>query len=246
MITHTIKKFGLCLAIILTSCATGNADFSFIHTGANDPITEGWTQSNFNGNVVATPVFNDLGLGIDAWSIDDNSTVNGSAIQYSQVPSEAVNLDAATMGWSASITVRLLDSSNSPNPMFFDYRNEQLAFGLFFDLDDNLDLTVSILGETLTLEGLGNEQYVTYRLDFDPLSETADLFVNDVERLSDLVGSPSGISRLAWGASGSAPVGHAHFSDVSLTVFSAVPEPTSATVILLTALFVMPTRRRHS
>lgn len=52
------------------------------HSGAADPTGEGWVQAFGAIPPTVGPVVNDLGSGLDAWIVDDNSALLGSGGGY--------------------------------------------------------------------------------------------------------------------------------------------------------------------
>lgn len=100
--------------VALAAISLGPAAVSgavLLHTGANDPLTEGWGQDNptpkttLDINDVGEPVFDDGG--VDAWKID---TTDGTQIRYTSA-TEVAGED----GWkiSALVKVNLISDSNS-------------------------------------------------------------------------------------------------------------------------------------
>ena len=159
---NSLAKISLMLILtVAVANEKSDADEVFSHIGASDPIANDWLDGGFGTGVTVSPVVNDLGLGIDAWSIEDGSSAPGSAVQYRQVPSAEVNDEAAALGWSAKIIMRFLDASGSANPMFFQYRNNTDQFTLLFDMESDLDPTVSFADQSFTLEGAGNDEYLS-------------------------------------------------------------------------------------
>ena len=186
----------------------------FSHFDSNDPTTEGWMQTGDGIGNNDGPVLDDLGSGIDAWFIEDTSTVADSFITYEQTPSAAIIGGARTTGWSASINVRIPDAGNSGMPVFFDYSNGETAFTVLFGLQPDLDPTVTLSGQTFTVQEAGNEDYHVFTIVFDPETETADVFVDGIEQLSNLTGQPTDLRRVVWGTGGSSTTGTGHFNEV--------------------------------
>jgi hypothetical protein len=77
------------------------------------------------------------------------------------------------------------------------------------------------------LEGAG-DGYHLYQLRYDPVSASADLFVDGVERLSNYFGVPGiNVPRVGWGAGGGPGTGQGNFAAVR---FAVVPEPGTAAI----------------
>ncbi len=100
------------------------------HKGANDPLTEGWSQDNpttkvtLDINDVGEPIFDDGG--VDAWRIDTTVQTNGeigTQIRYAAAP-EVAGED----GWKASVIVNVTQIPDSSSDLdtvveVYDYFN---------------------------------------------------------------------------------------------------------------------------
>ena len=155
------------------------------HQGATDPVIEGFAN---NGVSSGTPAIGDGGPGIDAWRVLSTTFETGF---YASAMTTSETQQAVTNGWR--LTARMRVESGLANV------NADLGgFGRRFDIhlrrDANGDtvvrLTTSVTpfsGMDFTLAGSGSS-YHTYELVFDPVSQSADLFIDGVERLSDYIG----------------------------------------------------------
>ena len=99
-------------------------------------------------------------------------------------------------------------------------------------------------GTPYTLDGVGSS-YHTYSLVYDPLAESADLFVDTAERISDYTGFSSGETYVGWGAPSSDATGRGHFNSVQWDV-NGVPEPSSVVILLSGALALVWLRRKKA
>lgn len=236
---------GTSLFFCMYSVAFG--DVVILHNGNTDPTSQGWVDSG--GSQTASPVTE---MGVDAWSVDDSSTAGGSFKAYLHQLSNAQISQAMSQGWTLSTRVRVVDVDDtvdfSVSANFnADTINYGFAFGSQADGDPIVMLPTSFDGLVpdglaFALEGSGGG-YHQYDLVFDPDSNTADLFVDGIERISDYGGYTfvSGEERISWGAQQSNSIGHGNFNSV---VFSVVPEP-SAVLLVLTASMVIGTGRRR-
>jgi hypothetical protein len=217
------------------------AEIIFEHTGNADPLTEGWTAFNAGGGgQVVGPLTNDAGSGLDAWSMSDTSSALFTTLSYNQTPSPAQLNQASTLGWSYSVTIRIPNSSDlaAASP-FIAYRDGSRSWQLHFGSEADGDPIVQLhdgggahpnfTGPTYTLQQAGST-YHTYALVFDPLDDSADLFVDGVERISDFPGFALAATTFGFGNGSSADTGQGNFNSVQ---FMIVPEPESA---LLAAL----------
>jgi hypothetical protein len=97
-------------------------------------------------------------------------------------------------------------------------------------------------GPRYTLQGAGST-YHRYDLVFDPVNDSADLFVDGVERVSDFPGYALAATTFGFGNGSSADTGQGNFNAVQ---FIVVPEPAS---VLLFGLAIVVTgvffNRRH-
>jgi len=210
------------------------ADTTLIeHLGANDPALEGWSTVGGGANVLTGPVLNDLGLGIDAWSVDDGTTAVNSVRFYDFTPSGSQVADADTHGWCRIVRLRVGDTPETPDrAIFTDYSSESTRWRMEFGSDRQGDPIVLLQtglngvddeGTLFTLSG-GGDGYHTYELRYDPLLDSADLYIDGTERVSGYAGYPdtSNGPRITFGAGQATAIGHAHFS---LARFRTVDPP---------------------
>lgn len=218
----------LASALLITLGATRAlaAGVQFEHVGSADPVTEGWSATVTGLGVSIGPVTNDLGLGIDAWSVADSSTVvsPNSTKQYQVFPDPAQIAEASSKGWRLSTTIRMLAGNfGSFESIITLYQDGTTSWGLRFDAELDGDPVVTLTdGQTFVLQGVGDQSYHTYSLVYDPDTGTADLFVDGVERISDTTGVPASLTRITWGAGASDGTGHGHFSSVSWRILDPV------------------------
>src|SRR3954447_9146391 len=78
---------------------SAHASIIFNHSGANDPVNEGWTKLNFT-TATAGPVINDQGF--DAWNVTDS----GGLLRYSQPVSATLTQQASVNGFIVSARIR--------------------------------------------------------------------------------------------------------------------------------------------
>jgi hypothetical protein len=233
--TNSNRFIALFLLAVLWA-APLRAEIIFEHTGNADPVTEGWTASNAGGGgQVVGPLTNDAGSGLDAWSMSDTSTALFTTLSYNQTPTPAQLNQASTLGWSYSVTIRIPNSSDlaaaSPFVSYRDgSRNWQMGFGSEADGDpivllfDGGGSHPNFTGPSYTLQGAGST-YRTYDLVFDPVADSADLFIDGVERISNFPGYALAATTFGFGNGSSADTGQGNFNSVQ---FFVVPEPASA------------------
>jgi len=252
-----MKRLHRCLAVsalLLLGVRPSDAGIISVHYGSTDPTTEGFTTGTGGGSSTTGPLTNDLGL--PAWSITGLS-------QSSQFADATPGLTAsqqaaiASDGFTLTLVARALQNGLAPayttsNPVVIDY-----AFVFYANVrwEINLGLnshgdTVAVLpnsaniggpggsvqsiGANYTLTGSGST-YHTYQLLYDPTTNSADLIVDGVVRLTGYTGSTTYPTNnaLDWGAVSG---GQGNFNFVQVQTGSAVvPEPSSLMLLGLGA-----------
>ena len=232
----------LTTGFLLNSAA---AAVNLSHVGATDPLTEGFIADGAGFSVTTGPIINDLGSGKDAWIVDDNSTVGGSVLIYrGEIYDAPTMASILSSGWRLSTEVRIV--SGTAGAFYgtgISFRTGSRAFIMGFDVDSDGDPFIDLLdGNTYTLEGVGNTGYHTYEFVYDPISATADFYVDGVERISNYAGVADTFdARVAWGGFASNGTGQANFHSVS---FTEVPEPSSYGYVMGLAVLLCLAKRR--
>ena len=98
----------MCGMWVLTQGSVATAGTTFEHVGANDPTIEGWSFIHAGSVLTVGPVFNDLGLGIDAWSVNNPSGSAGGTYDVFLTPSQ--DSEARTRGWRYSVMLRIVNT----------------------------------------------------------------------------------------------------------------------------------------
>jgi len=232
-----MRSFIFMLLIVAGSVETAFGVLVASHSGQADPVTEGWTASAGSppSGISVGAITNDGGSGFDAWFVDDNSTGGGSSFFYSQTPTAAQLSQASTQGWKLTARLRVTDIDDSPGTgsVFVQYGNGTTVFDMVFGSDSDGDPIVvlddgtvsggEIQGPSFTSEGSGGG-YHLYELAFDATENSADLFVDGVERISDFTGFSFAVPRVAFGGGSSADTGQGNYN---LVQFTAIPEPSA-------------------
>jgi hypothetical protein len=209
------------------------------HVGDADPTTEGWTA--VPGSASTVGAINDGGT--PAWFVDDAGSAAGSYYYYERTltPSE-VAAAANPTGWTLSTTIRV-PSTQSPSFSFspgvdystgttrwvmgFEAINGNTQVQLITNVGSNFDTSI---GPVFTVTG--NSAYNIFELRFDPLTLTADLFVNGVEQISNYAGwNFVNVPGIYWGSLSSLDAGRGNFNAVSF--MTTVPE--AGSVLLMAA-----------
>lgn len=169
----------------------------FAHHGSADPTTEGWKLRLIRGSKhkildPKTNFFESAAVrdhGIDAWMFGND--VKDREVQYAVVDrnqiSDEILKQANANGWVIRARIKVEDAGakGSHGGCFFMYRNgETLAWPMF--------VSISQTGQYLTLYGessLGSkkgrykipnslDRFVDYEIRYNPVTETADVFVD--------------------------------------------------------------------
>lgn len=221
------------LLLISLWVQSASAGVLFTHQGATDPTTEGWSAFVTGGSSVG-PVINDLGLGIDAWFTDDNSTASPSAAGYQIALSTAQGNEVNTAGWSLKATLRLVDIPDPALGIALQYADGLgTQYTVRLGSDAAGDPIVQLFdGAPITLTGLGSG-YHEYNLDFDAVAGEAALFVDGSLVFSGYQGiSNTPVNDVYFGTAGSPLTGQANFASVSFrSKMQSVPEPTSLALL---------------
>jgi hypothetical protein len=203
-----MKRFAIVtvvLAVSISAMRSASADVVALHQGANDPLTEGFGVWGFNGGGSAGPVSNDLGS--PAWSI--TSLPPGSQ-QSAYLANLSLTNQAALLsdGFTMSLEARAVSGPVYASPTFSPIAAAIVGFfnggpDLRYDLELGLDgrgNTVAILADSVSVNGDGSfnipgasatvagNGYHLYQLVFNPLSQTADLYIDGVDKIMGYAG----------------------------------------------------------
>jgi hypothetical protein len=235
------RTFAVC---VLAWFSAAQASTLYVHDGATDPLSEGWSGSiGTGGGTSATAVYNDAGSGFDAWAVDDNSTASDTLRYYYEDLTAAQTEEGASAGWSLSLRLRIVNIPDGfttvggfgvASTIAATYRDGvrdwYLGFGAQADGDPVIRLPNNNTG-TWAFEG-GGSGYHLYELRYDPLAGSADFFIDGIERISNIVANTSVYSgrRVLWGATTSPDAGEGRFSSVrfEMAPAAAVPIPAAA------------------
>jgi hypothetical protein len=247
-----IRRANRWLSLIL-ACASANwagthanAEMIALHQGANNPAMEGFTLSNI---VVGTPptgaVLNDMGR--DAWHLGTASSDDQAVYLHSLDSSQQQAIQ--TQGFTLDLIARITDGpENASASNFFPSIGAAVVVGssarfdLYLGLNSSGD-TVAVLANDLIGGGgfytpgagftLAGSDYHDYRLVYDSVTRTADLYIDGVARITGYRGQ----THYLTGGVGFAAVngGAGNFSLVRVTS-GAVPEPSSVVLLGLGGL----------
>lgn len=230
-------KFLLSIVIILTLSGAVSAHGQVIirHSGANDPLTEGFSIQNPPGEVELGQVFDNQGR--DAWSIRDDRIFDSTFYRYHLQPEDAAPL-ANAPGWIMSATMRFVEPGAAR--LFFTTGSKSFAFEIYLDGTGDIRLTERQV-PLYTFEN-GGTGYHEFSLMYDALDEMLTFWIDGIVRVSNVAGSNTSLPpELRFGNVG--PQSHTHWNEVSLAI---VPEPATAALLSgLGALLVVGVFRRR-
>lgn len=254
----------LAAAAITCALAAPAHAVALVHSGAADPVTEGFLSWHYGPSASGSAISNDQGR--DAWQVAALGTDTQFGYIWGSYP--AAQQSAFAGGFEISLVARLMQGTSasvysSANPVVLASAtlDGPTRYGIYLGLDANGDAVVVLPksldasggggrirvtgGLSYTLTGLGNG-YHTYDLVFGPLvagTQTGTLYVDGTARLSGYTGYANAYgSNFGFGfydVSG----GVARFSHVQI---SAVPEPSNALMLLAGLMAVGPRAVRRA
>jgi hypothetical protein len=230
----------------------------FEHSGVRDPTgVEGWSGQEIAGQSGPVAEID----GTKAWFANDDSSTTASGASYSQALTVDQRNQAKLSGWKLSANIRVANIPDALGPLgasnTVQYSDGSVTWQMRFGSEADGDAIVDVFSDStgdfveFTLQGEGNG-YHLYELVFDPLRHTADLFVDGVERLSNLTGR-SQISGPAiyWGNRSGVDTGQGNYNLVRFelggAVVPALPQWSIGLIaVAVTSIGVEWTRRRLS
>ena len=232
-----MKIRAITYAMMFVFGLTVRGDLIFNHSGSADPVSEGWLLERTGSGVGTSPEIGDQGGVIDAWSINDTSTGTDSLIYQGNI-SALQQVNIASNGWKLSVLIRVVDlptltsGSNAENNSIvlkvrpgLGSRNFDLVIG--YNVEHDLP--------ALIVNGInhwGTNSYSLIEAEYTAkVGEWGEALLTmsiDGTRRSTYSGaSPngSGSPYVAWGASASTTIGHAHWSKVTFDSLPAFEQP---------------------
>jgi len=192
-----------------------------LHDGAADPLTEGWSAWRQDNNFSVGPVTGEVTASgtYDAWQIADEGGNDGAGYSYDI---SALADDALANGFIFSVELNVIGNAENETVIAGVNFNEN-RFDLNFTQSDGI-LTVDLFGgESYTLPDTAGD-YHLFELVYNSISETADLFVDGVEQISDHVAPDAGFhnGEVVIGSSAGGGAGTGNYSLVQLEIVSSV------------------------
>jgi PEP-CTERM motif len=232
----TKNKISVFVALAITFIAHGQGVI-IQHSGATDPTTEGFGLNMGAGSV--GPLNNDQGVNAWVTAIPSGS----STLEYTESLTSQQETEVVGQDWTMSAILRVVQSSSTLGNIFVGFSTGAQTFDLEFGSESNGDPFVrASTTPVFILSGAGST-YNGYQLIYNATTGMADLWVNGIEKISDITGTQSSqAAGLAWGIaqSGASPF-QANWNLVSLSV----PEPSTIFLFFLGSGVLFYVRRNR-
>ena len=229
---------------------SNSSSLPFVHLDNTDPIGEGWGGTGERSQVITEGIVNDNG--VNAWKVHDNASyINGAKNYWKSLTDAQINT-LMTEGWKLSTRLRVVapcDTNSSAScfdetdfgiATWFDAgpgKRFAMVFGRTVAGDPEVQLLTSASssgtsGPSYVVTDSTANDYYLYELVYDPVSQTADLYVDQSEDpvIENFAGwnlSTAG-KRFTWGSGSSHDTGSANYSFVELKSNAVVnTEPTA-------------------
>ena len=150
------------------------------HEGAKDPASEGWTKFRSFAGVNTSPVKNEFGVGINAWSVNDTGGQDGI---YGLTFNKQTAQRMKTSAWKLTVRLRVVDGpdeitngaimagvANSGRSYIMGFGRTKAGFPI-------VELGRRGVSTRLVLDDL-DSGYHLYELVYDPVDKFASLFVD--------------------------------------------------------------------
>jgi Vibrio cholerae sialidase, lectin insertion len=221
-----------------------DADTRLQLSGAADPTSQGWTTL---GPAATTgPITNDLNTGMDAWSLGYNGS--GTGLFY-HAPNTAWYNSTWSNGWEFTMNVRfpIIPSGgffqfdvNVPKPFTPGGTTGNSGYDVIFQAASQGNVFVNVGGDVLANSVFPQPSFVLqnptayhfFQLQYDPATQSANLFVDGVAKVSNFVGLAANDNRIQWGLESTTSSGTIQGqANVSLVQFDVVPEPSAIALL---------------
>jgi hypothetical protein len=217
---------GGCLLVLAATQRSAPADVLFGHYGHADPVDEGWSSVVGSPGISAGPVD---APPVSAWFVEDVSSDPGSFLFYESATTPCQG-DVDELGWTLRACLRT-DDPDSEDSVFVLYNNAGTRrFDMWFNssavtLLETTEGCGGIVGRSYSITGAEPSchasDFIQFELVYDPVTQTADLFVNGVEQISNYAGHNELVQDfdgVIWGAGSSCGQGYGEFHLVEFEV----------------------------
>ena len=197
-----------------------------------------WTASigtEIGSGLLTNAIVDDLGSGLHAWQVTDQTVTLGQFLQYDMPLSAEQNAAAVANGWVLTVRGRFVDDFGGGIAVYAAYADQnQNRNLLWFDLVDG-ELLVRPQGgvDQITTLGGGTWEYHLHQIVFDPASATASYYYDGDLKYSGWVAqvSSTALSGVQWGTGSSAGMGSMNFNLVQFQTVEP-PQPPQVSVTL--------------
>lgn len=242
----------LCLSsVTLTAAATiglsgaaASASVIAEHVGSADPDTEAVSSTNATTWIPGGIVAGETG---PITGPPPSWRVSGGTSSYSYDPSPAEHDALALNGWKLSANIRVPNANETVDYQpFVEYSSddESLRYFLNFGSNSSGQQIVAVNDTTAdhTVLTSTTSSFVLYELVYDPVADTADLFINGDEEISNILHAGGSNDRVMFAGANRNGSGEGHWNLVRLEV---LPEPASAVLMLLGGAVLMGGRKQR-
>ena len=197
------------------------------------PAASGWTAGTPTSDVanfLSAAVPSDGSSGLNAWRMLDNSAATSQFLTWNRSFSAAQHAAAAANGWRMATRMRMLDpvagNASGTSVVLLYGNNAAKRWVLFFDINAFGSLVVTLTGgPSITLTGVDPSLYHEHQLVYDPVSATADYFVDGVLKTSGYSGTTGAFNGVQWGTGSAGNRGDSYWNSVSFLINDPPPPP---------------------
>ena len=222
------------MLLVMILLGRAQADVGILHSGANDPVTEGWEKDFYDIDPYFAWVFpiapDPDHPTVDAWEIQSGSggsSLGGKAVY--QYEFNHLGLDPLAIGFTVEATARVKhDQDPAGAAQMFGVRGDGFMYQMWLRAKDgNTELMIYFSGGVTSWEALGpDSEYYKVKLVYDPVAASADFYINDssVAIQNDLMPGATGatVQRVWWGQqdNGDQSRGNVYWNSVILNILT--------------------------
>lgn len=223
-------------AFVLTQEVAQCRELWSYHAGSGTAVAEpqesfGWLGNHLSpaaGNL-SFPVEDDLGLGLNAWQLADQSRTTANPTLTGFL-SSADTADALSNGWRLSLTARYLFDFGDDSNLGISAVVGGEEYRILFDLNDQGDLRAQVGAapaefHVLTTAGSGPTAYHDFVLEYSPTTDIAELFMDDAPVANIVPQSTLATDAVAWGSFGGDQRGVMNYHAISFEILAGEVMP---------------------
>lgn len=164
--------------------------------------------------------------GLNAWHLRDGDNGLPPTSYQVDVPAD-LDESARTNGWRYRLVSRFVDDYRGGVCMMFLYGDGARRHLVYFDLDDNGDLAVELIGSTpqrrvLTSGGTGTVDYHTHEIVFNPTNQLAT-YLFDGTAIHSWAGDAASNNGIFWGSGSTAARGAMNVQQARFEILQGGP-----------------------